>query len=146
LNELVDVVAKQMETAGIASFVIDASGDICHRGSDVQTVGLEDPNDPTRVIGMMPLNNASLCASAVNRRKWGDGWHHIVDGRTGKPVNDIIATWVVAPSTMEADGIATALFFVDADILQNIADFQFVRLFADGRIEYSRDFVGQLYI
>ncbi|MDB5176659.1 MAG: FAD:protein transferase [Candidatus Saccharibacteria bacterium] len=143
---LVDMIGSELEIAGINNYVIDASGDIRHRGSDTQTIGLEDPNDTTRVIGMMPLSDASLCASAVNRRRWGNEWHHVIDARTGKPTKDIVATWVIAPTTMEADGLATALFFVDAGKLQHITDFQFVRLFADGRIEYSRDFVGQLYI
>jgi thiamine biosynthesis lipoprotein len=145
-GQLVDIVGQQMEAAGVTEYVIDASGDIRHRGKDIQTIGLEDPADPTRVIGTVPLGSASLCASAINRRRWGTDWHHVIDGRTGEPVNAITATWVIAETTMLADGLATALFFVGSDKLHAIADFQFVRLFADGRIEHSPDFVGQLFI
>ncbi len=39
----------------------------------------------------------------------GTGLHHVLDGRTGLPTNDILATWVVA------DVPATALFFAAPD-------------------------------
>lgn len=145
-GHLVDKIATILETDGIVQYVIDASGDIKHKGSDTQTIGLENPFDTKKVVGTYPLRNASLCASASNRRRWGGGWHHILDGRTGKPTSDVVATWVVAGDTMIADGLATALFFVSADKLVNMADFQFVRLFASGKIEHSKSFVGQLYV
>jgi FAD:protein FMN transferase len=47
---------------------------------------------------------------------------------------------------MTADGLATALFFVDAKKLRDVADFQFVRLFANGKSEHSPEIMGQLYI
>ncbi len=143
---LVDKISTILEATGIVEYVIDASGDIKHKGSDTQTIGLENPFDTKKVVGTYPLHNASLCASASNRRRWGDGWHHILDGRTGEPTSDVVATWVVAGDTMIADGLATALFFVSADKLVNMADFQFVRLFAGGKIEHSKSFVGQLYV
>lgn len=140
---LVDIVGEILERYGHAEYVIDASGDIRCRGIK-EVIGLENPMDPSRVIGTAEIENASLCASATNRRAWGD-WHHVIDPRNGQPVRDVAATWVMTPDTMVADGLATALFFVPADKLQQW-DFTYVRLFADGRIEHSSDFVGQLYI
>ncbi len=145
-GKLVDIIGNSLESAGITTYVIDASGDVRHRGGDTQTIGLESPFDRDRVIGTMPFQNASLCASATNRRSWGNGWHHVLDGRSGEPTRDIVATWVLAQSTMVADGLATALFFVGADRLQKFGEFQFVRLFSNGKVEYSRDFVGQLFL
>ena len=41
---------------------------------------------PTKVIGVVPLPNAALAASAANRRRWGRRiLHHIVDPRPGEP-------------------------------------------------------------
>lgn len=145
-GKLVDIIGNSLEMAGISTYVIDASGDVRHRGSETQTIGLESPFDQGRVIGTMPLRDASLCASATNRRRWGDGWHHVLDGRSGEPTRDVVATWALAQSTMVADGLATALFFVGADRLQKFGEFQFVRLFSNGKVEYSRDFVGQLFL
>lgn len=140
---LVDIVGELLEQSGHKEYTIDASGDVRIRGA-AQTIGLENPYDASRVIGSVPLTNASLCASATNRRAWGE-WHHIVDPRSGKPVRDIVATWVVADSTLLADGLATALFFVPAEQLAEW-QFDYVRLFADNTVEYSPGFVGQLFI
>lgn len=73
-------------------------------------VGLEHPFDPTKAIGVVSLDNEAICASVSNRRRWGEGVHHILDGRTGKPVADVIATWAVASSALVADGLVMALF------------------------------------
>lgn len=141
---LIDIVAELLENEGIKNYTIDASGDIRHRSKTAQRIGLENPHDTSSVIGMVKLDNASLCASASNRRKWGD-WHHIIDARTGKPVSYVLATWVIADSTIVADGLATALFFVPPGMLKKWK-FQSVRLFSDGRIEKTENFVGELYI
>lgn len=142
---LVDLVAHILERSGVKEYTIDASGDIRHRGANQQVIGLENPYDASRVIGTMMLQNVSLCASASNRRRWGDGLHHVVDGRTGRPTNEIVATWVHAKTTALADGLATALFFVGADRL-DMWDFQYVRLYADGKVEHSKNFVGELFV
>jgi thiamine biosynthesis lipoprotein len=108
-------------------------------------VGLEHPLDPKLIVGVARLRNSSLCASAVNRRAWGDGLHHMVDGRTGRPVTDVIATWVVSNDTATADGLATALFFAPASRLTERFDFSFVRMFADGSAEMSENFEGEVF-
>ena len=59
----------------------------------------------------MPLRDGALAASAVNRRAWGDGLHHVIDALTGLPTASVVATWALAPDALHADGLATALFF-----------------------------------
>ncbi|MBY3201353.1 FAD:protein FMN transferase [Rhizobium laguerreae] len=139
---LVDVVAGVLDKAGLGDFIVDGSGDMRHCGSSATAVGLEHPFDAEMVIGVANLNNRSLCASASNRRRWGDILHHVLDGRTGRPTTDVIATWAVAADTATADGLATALFFGSASRLTSAFDFSFVRMFADGRVEISDDFDG----
>lgn len=143
---LVDIIGGMLEANGVAEYVIDASGDIRHRGKDTQTIGLENPFDATRVIGVMNVNNASLCASATNRRRWGNGLHHIVNPHTKQPVTAIAATWVHASTTLIADGLATALFFSDATLLQQTWDFEYVVMANNGKITHSHNFMGELFI
>lgn len=142
---LVDLVSALMERAGHEDFVVDGGGDMRHRGLEPIEIGLEHPFDPTRVVGTTSLRNASLCASAINRRAWGDGLHHVLDGRTGRPTKGVVATWVMASDTATADGLATALFFATADRLTDRFDFSFARMFADGRIEFSDNFDGEIF-
>jgi aryl-alcohol dehydrogenase-like predicted oxidoreductase len=84
-------------------------------------------------------------ASAVNRRAWGDGLHHVLDARTGVPVRDVVATWVVADEAATADGLATALFFTRGDYLAEVFRFSYVRMFANGRAEISQNFDGEFF-
>ncbi|HEU5102433.1 MAG TPA: FAD:protein FMN transferase [Roseiflexaceae bacterium] len=142
---LVDIVAEILREAGFAQFVVDGSGDLRHAGEASIRVGLEHPFDPQLVIGVANLKNRALCASTVTRRAWGDGLHHVLDARTGIPVRDVVATWVVADDAAMADGLATALFFTRANHLAKVFQFSYVRMFADGRAEISQNFDGELF-
>lgn len=141
---LVDLIGQILEENDIKEYVIDASGDIRHRGVTWEVIGLENPHDTAKVIGTLPLQNASLCASSSNRRRWAGTWHHVLDARTGMPTNEVVATWVLAKSTMVADGLATSLFFVHPNKLKQY-DCQAIRLMADGALETSDNFVGELF-
>jgi thiamine biosynthesis lipoprotein len=142
---LVDIVSGILREAGFARFVVDGSGDIRHTGECSVRIGLEHPFDPRLVIGVANLQNRALCASAVTRRAWGDGLHHTLDARTGVPARDVVATWVVADEAATADGLATALFFTGAEDLARAFRFSYVRMFADGRAEISRNFDGEIF-
>lgn len=142
---LVDLVSEMLRTAGVTDYVIDGSGDLRHSGQSPFRVGLEHPSDPALVIGVSNLRDAALCASAVNRRAWADGLHHVLDARTGNPVHDVVATWVVAEDAATADGLATALFVTAPEKLAETFSFAYVRMFADGRAEVSENFDGHLF-
>lgn len=143
---LVDLLAELLQTNGVTEYIIDASGDIRHRGQSTHRIGLENPNDPTMAIGILNLKDASLCASATNRRSWGDNLHHVLNPFSGQPTRAIQATWVVARDTMTADGLATAVFFCDPKKLQNQFNFTYVRMFASGEVDYSVPVDGELYV
>jgi thiamine biosynthesis lipoprotein len=142
---LVDLVAGILRDSGVDEYLIDASGDLLHRGPEPVRVGLEHPFDATKAIGICKLQNASICASAPNRRSWGDGLHHILDATTGEPTSAVAATWAHAPTALVADGLATALFFASAPAMSASYTFDYVRMFPDLRVEYSRTFPGELF-
>ncbi len=123
-------------------FVVDAGGDmvISSRSRGLR-VALEHPSDPTKAIGVVSVAGGAICASASNRRVWAD-WHHIVDPRTASPAREVLATWVIAPSAMEADGLATALFFTPAAFLRGDFDhhregFHHVTIRRNGSVEHT---------
>jgi FAD:protein FMN transferase len=134
---LVDLVAGVLRQHGVREYVVDASGDMLHAGSDELRVGLEHPLDTTKAIGIVELQDGALCASATNRRAWGNDLHHVIDVTTGLPARGVIATWA-------ADGLATALFFAGESLTEHF-DFQYVRMFSNGRVEHSADFSGELF-
>jgi thiamine biosynthesis lipoprotein len=143
---LVDLVGDLLASRGVTETLVDASGDVRVRGERSIRVALENPLDPSKAVGVAELRGAALCASALSRRAWGAGLHHIIDAVTGRPVaKDVIATWAIADSALIADGVATALFLVDPARLSAHFSCEWVRLSSDGRLEASPGFVGELF-
>lgn len=142
---LVDLIAAVLREHGIVASTVDASGDILHRGETALRVALEHPLDASKAIGVVSVKNQAICASAPNRRAWA-GLHHILDARTGLPTDRIIATWAIAATALEADGLATALFFAEPATLAEEFDFQWVRMLSTGRIEHSPELNGELFL
>jgi thiamine biosynthesis lipoprotein len=142
---LVDIVTELLAAGGIREFIVDASGDIRHRGPMPIRVGLEHPLDTTKAIGIALVRDQSICSSATNRRTWGNGLHHVIDATTGVPTNRVIATWAIAPTALEADGLATALFFGEVEHLAAEFRFTFVRMFANQTVEFSPNLDGELF-
>lgn len=144
-GQLVDLVLDELASCGVDRAIVDASGDLRARGAGGFRVGLEHPYDPTRAIGVAVPGERAMCASASNRRTWGDGLHHVLDGRTGRPVDTVVATWAVADTAMLADGLATALFVCSPDVLAERFDFEYVRVSSDGTLHHSPRFPGEVF-
>ena len=144
-GQLADLLAGILRADGITQYLVDGSGDMLHAGPAPVRVGLEHPYDPAQAIGVVELGNRALCASASNRRAWGDGLHHVLDAATGRPVDTVVATWTTAASTLEADALATALFLVEPGPLEEEFEFDWLRVFSDGRAHCSQGFEGVLF-
>ena len=106
-----EIAQTEKDGVVVVNRIVDGSGDLRQSGGPALRVGLEDPRDAGLAIGVTNLENQALCASATNRRVWGDGLHHVLDARSGMPVRDVVATWTVADDAATADALATALFF-----------------------------------
>ena len=143
-GQLVDLVSGLLTARGIDAHVVDAGGDLRTAGPEPLRVALEHPADPAQAIGVVEVADGAIAASAVNRRAWADR-HHVLDGRTGDPTREVVATWAIAATAMEADGLATALFFAPPARLERVFAFTGVRVFADGRYERSAALPGELF-
>ena len=143
---LVDIVGGLLADAGVHGFWINAGGDILQRaaGSIPLQVGLENPLQAGEVIGVAEIWNQSICASSGARRAWG-AYHHIIDPRTLKSPVAIAGTWVVAASTMLADGLATALFFTEPGELAKHFMFDYAVLESDMGLARSSGFPAMVY-
>jgi thiamine biosynthesis lipoprotein len=144
-GQLADLLSAELRSQGFSASFIDASGDLFNAGGPSVSVALEHPYDPGKAIGTISLGPGALCASAANRRAWGDGLHHVLDGITGVPVRTVVATWALAGTAMEADALATALFFVDGEALQQEFEFSWLSVLSDGSAAYSAGFEGVLF-
>ena len=143
---IVDIVGELLRSAGLHSFIINAGGDLLHCSVDGEpiSVGLENPSDTLEAIGIAKLSNQSLCASSGSKRKWGT-YHHIIDPDSLQSPIEIISTWVVADDTMMADGIATALFFTNPEVLRKHFNFSYAILYKDMTLLQSKDFPATVF-
>lgn len=115
---------------------------------------LEDPRSEASVqIGRLELGAGALAATAPNKRSWNDNetgrlLHHIIDPKTGEPVQTQIAgVFTRSKTATVADLTATALFLADPDMASVIADFykvEFLLLFKDGSYFESPNFGARM--
>ncbi len=143
---LVDIVCEVIEDEGIASYCVDAGGDMHYRNivGEKLKVGLEHPEDKTMIIGVAEILNQSLCGSAGDRRKWGD-FHHIINPDTLSSPNDILAVWTMADTTILADILTTGLFFVSPETLQENFTFDYLIVYSDFTMKKSAGFNAEIF-
>lgn len=143
---LVDIVAELIIDAGITEFYINAGGDIYQNSAQNRSikVGLEHPDDPTQIIGVVDVCNQSTCGSSTNRKNWGK-FHHIINPHTLSSPRNILSIWAIADTAILADGMTTCLFFKSGKELQSKFQFEYLILFNDYSLEASSNFPADLY-
>jgi thiamine biosynthesis lipoprotein len=103
--------------------LIDAGGDMMTIGTVPGTqdwsIELADPLDQERAVITLQIHDQAVATSGVDRRKWqqnGKPQHHLIDPRTGQPSNnDLLTVTVIAPTTVEAEVYAKAVFLLGSD-------------------------------
>ncbi len=101
------------------SIVVNAGGDLLHRGPDPLRVGIENPlrpydNEPP--VAEILLMNAGLATSGRARRgvRVAGRWHsHVIDPRTAGTVELVASVSVVAHDAATADVVATIVGVLD---------------------------------
>lgn len=97
--------------------IVNAGGDISVIGSRPDgtpwRVGVQNPNDPSQISWVIPLQNNSVVTSGDYQRFFiqdGERWHHILDPHTGYPARELKSVTIVAESAAWADALSTAVF------------------------------------
>ena len=106
--------AESLRVLPETGFCLSAGGDIVCRTEDPDgppwRIGIEDPHDPQRLVGVVPLIDGAVATSGAAHRG-----QHVVDARTGRPPSGVASVTVVAASLTEADIDATAAYAQGAD-------------------------------
>jgi len=82
------------------------------------TVNVTDPDDTTRVLSTVQLRDRALSTSGANQKYFeiaGRRYSHIIDPRTGAPVEGMLQVTVVAETATDSDALSTALFVIGPD-------------------------------
>jgi len=109
---MIDKIYKYLD-AKYKNFVIDFGGDIRVKWTHI--ISLEDPNDMTQIIWNIELENSSIASSSWNRRKFWN-FHHLMDPKTGKSVDDKQAIFLTHKLSSFSDIFSTALFVSPIEI------------------------------
>jgi thiamine biosynthesis lipoprotein len=100
--------------------LMNAGGDIAISGPRLNgepwVIGVSNPLEPGEDLAMLHLRGGGIATSGKDRRRWKQGAllnHHIIDPRTGgSALTDILTVTVVAPTVMEAEAAAKAVFLL----------------------------------
>lgn len=102
-----------MRQPGVRAALVNIGGDIRQRGGQGVPVGIADPFAPhenARLLGSVWLHQGGIATSGGYRRGFpvGERWRsHVLDPRTGYPVEQVVSASVVADTALLADILAT---------------------------------------
>lgn len=111
------------EKSGIDNILIDLGHDLRVKGEPPEKgpwrIGLEHPEHPGECWGGVKIGKGAICCSGGYQRffEWdGHRYGHIIDPRTGYPIeNGVNAVWVIAPTCSEAGFLSTTAFVLGAE-------------------------------
>lgn len=113
----VDAAVAVLREAGIRDFIVQAGGDLFaggRRGDRQWMVGVQDPRRPRgEIIYKLSLSDRAFNTSGDYERfviESGRRYHHILDAKTGFPVEHTRAVTLLATSAFKADLLDTAVF------------------------------------
>ena len=124
----VDKGAEVAEKMGVNTGLINLSGNaLClsksFPGKEKYVIGVKNPLKKSTLCGKVELLKQSVATSGdYERYVVIDGKHfaHIMDPRTGKPVENVFAVTVITPSATAADALSTACFINGGDFAERI--------------------------
>lgn len=142
---LIDKLANVMQAKGCKRFLINGSGDIFYKGDGQPIqVALEHPTDSNKAAGMLEIRQGALAASGIGKRDWG-AYHHVLDPTTLSSPREILGTWAVADTALEADVMATCLLLCTPENFTKNHQFSWAAIDKSGRLAKSPDFPGTFY-
>jgi thiamine biosynthesis lipoprotein len=104
--------------------LVNAGGDISitgrMSGGKYWSVGVSNPDDPSKNLEILKLGRCGIATSGIDYRHWmkAHTWqHHIIDPRTGFPaITDVLSATIIAPDVMEAEMNAKMSVILGSDL------------------------------
>lgn len=119
----VDICWEELRKQGARDFLVNLGGNIRASGSPGAgrnwTVGVRNPFRDGALFGKLDLTDGMGVSTSGNYERFvvidGKRYAHIIDPRSGRPVEGMASVTVIAPTAVEADGIDTGLFVLGAE-------------------------------
>ena len=158
-----DRLAAHLSARGIEDFVLHGGlSSVIARGQSWEVddtsgqvmsgwpIGLAHPLKKGQQVGRLRLHNQALGTSGTALQFFyhrGKRYGHIIDPRTGYPVDHVLSVTVFAPTAAEADALATAFFILGPEksgtFCENHPEVGAIFMMSRDRLRVSVHTVGQ---
>jgi FAD:protein FMN transferase len=149
----VDNAIALLEARGIETGMVAAGGDtriLGDRRGRPWTVGIRDPDDPARMLALLPLIDTAISTSGDYERYFDDDdglrHHHILNPETGKSARGVRSATVIGPSATDTDALSTAIFVLGPEagiaLIESLPDYDAVIIDASGQVYLSSELAG----
>ena len=139
----VDKALEIIKKFGIDNACVNLGGNIyvlgASAGKNTWKIGVQHPRNKDEILGYLELKNEATATSGDYERFFeikGKRYSHIINPKTGMPVNGIIAVTIVAPTGTEVDALSTSAFVLGPEkglkLIRKIPN-------ADASIAYEKD-------
>jgi thiamine biosynthesis lipoprotein len=135
-----------LKLPGVGGVVINIGGDLRVAGTVSQRITVSSPTDESKSIAVIDLGEKAIATSGGYHRFFevdGRRYSHIIDPRTGRPVNESTSVSVIADTAAAADAAATALSVMTVEQALNWCNaregFDCLILDSAGKLHRSRD-------
>jgi FAD:protein FMN transferase len=160
---IVDRAVAKLRDGGLGDFLVQAGGDLFasgRRGERPWRVGIQDPRagagkarSTDTSFALLELEDRAFNTSGDYERfviSGGKRYHHIIDPRTGYPVEHTRSVTVLAPTSFLADTLDTAVFVLGAEkglaLIARVPGAEAVIVDAQNRVHVSPGLEGRLQI
>ena len=116
-----DYVIDALRNAGVTSGILSLGGNVQTLGlrpdGSRWRIGIADPNSPDTYLGILSIGETAVVTSGSYQRNFVDArgkfYHHIMDPRTGRPVeNSLLSATVICADGTMADALSTTMYIL----------------------------------
>lgn len=127
---IADRMCELLQSEGIAHAFVNLGGNVAVFGGKPDgapwRIGIKNPFDTEQIRGVSTLTNGSVVTSGLYERCFTQDdrfYHHILDVKTGRPIEtDIAGVSVIANTSQDADGFSTTLFALGSEAAIRFAE------------------------
>ncbi len=117
-----DRASEVLKTSGFSDHLINLGGNIYAGGygpeDEKWTIGIQNPRAQNEIDAVLNVSDAGVGTSGDYERTFfheGERYSHIINPVSGRPVQGVAATTVVADDALEADLLSTSLYLTTAE-------------------------------
>jgi thiamine biosynthesis lipoprotein len=137
-----------LKSLGITHALVTAGGDsriIGDRFGKPWIIGIRHPDDKSKVIAKIPLEDTAISTSGDYERYFdedGKRYHHIIDPRTGHSASKVRSATILANTATRTDGLSKTAFVLGPEeamkIYNRLGDVDAILVTLEGKVLYSK--------